>query len=197
MVVLSNGQDFGGAAVSAAQAAKDAGTRVITIAYGSGADTATLEEMASDPPEDNAFVAAIDTIESILETIAQEICPTEVTCDIKPGSDPNAINPNSKGVIPVAILSTDDFDATTVDPGSLRFGSPSEVVGGGGATLAHEGGHLEDVDGDGDTDFLGHFPTEDTGFGDGDTEGWIVGETMDGETIACSDSVKIVGGGNS
>ncbi len=28
----------------------------------------------------------------------------EITIDIKPGSDPNSINLNSKGVIPVAIL---------------------------------------------------------------------------------------------
>lgn len=32
--------------------------------------------------------------------------PESVTIDIKPGSDPNSINLRSKGVIPVAILST-------------------------------------------------------------------------------------------
>ncbi|GAG49200.1 unnamed protein product, partial [marine sediment metagenome] len=33
----------------------------------------------------------------------------EVAIDIKPGSDPNPINPMSKGVIPVAILGSDTF----------------------------------------------------------------------------------------
>jgi hypothetical protein len=46
--------------------------------------------------------------------------------DIKPGSFPNSINPRSKGVIPVAILTTDTFDATTVDPLSVTFG-PDEA----------------------------------------------------------------------
>ena len=40
------------------------------------------------------------------------LAPTEVEIDIKPGSWPNAINPGSNGVIPVAILSSPEFDAT-------------------------------------------------------------------------------------
>ena len=72
----------------------------------------------------------------------------QITGDIvvKPGDDHESgapVNPSSNGVIPVAILTTDTFDATTVDPGTVRFG-PS------GATIAHEQGHLVDVDGDGD-----------------------------------------------
>jgi len=42
----------------------------------------------------------------------------QVAIDIKPGSDPNAINLGSKGVIPVAILSSLDFDATEVNAGN-------------------------------------------------------------------------------
>jgi len=38
--------------------------------------------------------------------------PIEVEIDIKPGSDPNSINPNSNGVIPVAILGSAIFDAS-------------------------------------------------------------------------------------
>ena len=50
--------------------------------------------------------------------------PVKVQVDIaiKPGSDPNSINPNQKGVIAVAILTTEDFDATTVDPLSVNVG---------------------------------------------------------------------------
>jgi len=39
-----------------------------------------------------------------------------VSVDIKPQSCPNPLNTNSKGVLPVAILGTADFDVTTVDP---------------------------------------------------------------------------------
>ena len=58
-------------------------------------------------------------------TIEEEAA--EVVIDIKPGSFPNSINPKNKGVIPVAILTTATFDATTVDPLSVTFG-PHETV---------------------------------------------------------------------
>lgn len=200
MILLSDGlpQNQQGAR-NAADAAKAAGTRLITIAYDAPATAqALLEELASDPDSENAFVADNDSIEDIFETISQEICPLEVDINIKPGSDPNAFNCGSKGVIPVAVLTTDDFDATTVDPSSLRFGAPSEIVAGDGAKLAHEGGHFEDATPDtgtkdGDIDFVGHFYVSDTGFTNDDTEGWLVGETTDGSSIAGRDSVKVVG----
>ena len=37
--------------------------------------------------------------------------PEPIYLDIKPGSSPNSINPQSKGKIPVAILSTQEFFA--------------------------------------------------------------------------------------
>jgi len=40
--------------------------------------------------------------------------PEPITIDIKPGSDPNSVNPKSKGVIPVAILGSGDLDALQV-----------------------------------------------------------------------------------
>lgn len=41
--------------------------------------------------------------------------------DIKPQACPNLLNVKSKGVLPVAILGTEDFDVTTVDPVSIRL----------------------------------------------------------------------------
>lgn len=43
--------------------------------------------------------------------------PVEI--DIKPASCPNPLNLNSKGVLPVAILGTENFDVTQVDPASV------------------------------------------------------------------------------
>lgn len=106
--------------------------------------------------------------------------------DVKPGSDDNPINPTSKGVIPVAVYSTPDFDATTLDVSTLRFGP-------GGAEATH-GGHDEDVDGDGLVDLMLHFPTEDAGFTGSETEADLAGETTDGIPAVGSDSVKMVGG---
>ena len=58
-----------------------------------------------------------------------EVCDTEnaicvsvdptVSMDIKPGSCPNPLNVRSRGVLPVAILGTDEFDVTTIDPETI------------------------------------------------------------------------------
>jgi hypothetical protein len=45
--------------------------------------------------------------------------PLPVTLDIHPTSCPNPINPASQGVVPVAILGSEEFDVTNIEPGSL------------------------------------------------------------------------------
>jgi hypothetical protein len=125
---------------------------------------------------DDAFVAKIGD------------APLEISIDIdvKPGSDPNAINPASKGLIPVAILSTEIFDALTISPTTVQFGP-------GGASIAHRSGHLEDVDSDGDLDLVLHFRTQEAGILCGDTEASLTGETFDGQAIQGTDSIVTVG----
>ena len=44
-----------------------------------------------------------------------------VPIDIKPESCPNPLNVKKKGVLPVAILGTEGFDVTRVDPASIRL----------------------------------------------------------------------------
>ena len=44
-----------------------------------------------------------------------------ISIDIKPQSCPNPINVKSKGVLPVAILGTEYFDVTTIDPTSIQL----------------------------------------------------------------------------
>ena len=69
-----------------------------------------------------------------------------VGIDIKPGSDPNSINLGSNGVVPVAILSSAEFDATTVDPGTVELAGAGVAVKGKGDKLHAS---VEDVNGDG------------------------------------------------
>jgi cysteine-rich repeat protein len=111
---------------------------------------------------------------------------TDVTIDIKPWSFPNSINLGSKGKLTVAILTTDDFDATTVDPLSVEFGPDS-------ALEAHGKGHIEDVDDDGDLDLVLHFKTLESGIACGETEVRLTGETFDGQDIEGYDSIQTVG----
>lgn len=108
-----------------------------------------------------------------------------VDIDIKPGDAENPINLKSKGVIPVVILTTEDFDATTVDPLSVTFGPD-------GATEAHNKGHIEDADGDGDLDLILHFKTQSTGIQCGDTEASLTGLTFDAVPVAGTDVIQTV-----
>jgi len=45
----------------------------------------------------------------------------DVYVDIKPGSCPNPLNTGKKGVIPVAVLGTEDFDVTMIDPSTIEI----------------------------------------------------------------------------
>lgn len=116
-----------------------------------------------------------------------------VTVDVKPGSFPNSVNPKAKGVLPVAILTTrtdfgdaSNFDASLVDPLSVRFGA-------GAAIESHGRGHLEDVDGDGDLDLLLHFEIEASGILCGDALAGLSGTLFGGSQIAGIDSLRTVG----
>jgi hypothetical protein len=109
-----------------------------------------------------------------------------VAIDIKPDSFPNVVNPRSEGVVAVAILTTNDFDATTVDPLSIKLG-PNEAV------EAHNAGHTEDVNGDGRLDLVLHFNVQDTGITCGDTVVVLTGTTLDGQPFSGVDSIQTVG----
>ena len=110
----------------------------------------------------------------------------QVSTDIKPGSSPNSINPRSKGVIPVAILTTETFDATDVDPSTVFFGPTGTE-----ATPVHSS--LEDIDGDGETDMILHFKTVATGIQCGDLSATLTGKTFSGQMVQGTDSVKTAG----
>jgi hypothetical protein len=109
-----------------------------------------------------------------------------VGIDIKPGSDPNSINPSLGGVLAVAILGSDRFDTADVDVATLAFG-PSA------APFDHSHGpHFEDVNGDGYMDLVSHYLIEATGISFGDMAACVVGETVDGWVFEGCDSVRTV-----
>jgi len=105
----------------------------------------------------------------------------KVEIDIKPSSDPNSINLNSKGVVPVAVISTDDFDANDVDPDTVSFVGASPVRW-----------TMEDVDGDGDMDLLFHFKTQELELDENSIEATLTGETYGGNSIEGTDTVNII-----
>ena len=119
--------------------------------------------------------------------VASRFQPSLVTIDIKPGSDPNSVNPKSKGVIPVAVLGSIDFDAMQVDFSTVTFGPD-------GASPKHDG-HVEDVNDDDFMDMVFHFKTQETGIVCGDTDATLNGETFGNIPILFTgtDTVKTVG----
>ena len=131
---------------------------------------------------DGSLVSAGDQ-DIFIATLGPDTPP--ITLDIKPGSDSNVINLNSKGVIPVAILSTGSFDASSVLDSSIAFGPA-------GAQTVH-GGHIQDVSGDGILDLVLHFKTQETGIACGDTSATLTGETSSGQAIEISDTIETVG----
>jgi hypothetical protein len=110
-----------------------------------------------------------------------DVLDPEVNIDIKPGSVPNSINLKSQGVVPVAVLTTEDFDATTIDPTTVVFAGASPVRW-----------TLEDVDGDGLKDMLFHFRTQELNLTPDSTEAMLTGVTYDGVSIFGTDEVRIV-----
>ena len=85
-----------------------------------------------------------------------------VPIDIKPGSDPNAVNLGANGVVPVAILGSATFDVTWVDPNTVTLGSSGVAVKGKGNLLAS----VEDVNNDGFDDLVCKVETENLVLGD-------------------------------
>jgi len=121
-----------------------------------------------------------------LEEIEYLFEPLLIAIDIKPLTFPNNINPNSKGKVPVAILTIPSFDATTVDPATLRFGAT-------GIEAAPVQFVLQDVDGDGDVDMLVHFATQNTGITCGSTSASLTGATFAGMRFKGFDAIETVG----
>ncbi len=108
--------------------------------------------------------------------------------EIKPGSGEVApLNPKSRGKIPVALLSSERFNALDVDSSSLMFGR-----NGSEHSLARCGKAGEDVNGDGMLDLVCHFHNQHAGFAKGDIEGVLKGKLIDGQRIEGRALLKVV-----
>jgi len=117
-----------------------------------------------------------------------DACYTNVDIDIKPGSYPNCFNSDGKGAIPVAILSSDDFDATLVNPSSISLnGQGVRIVGKGNIQS-----HIEDVNGDGLDDLMVQIEDMDGTYGAGNAIAVLTGETFGGDPMKGTDSICIV-----
>jgi hypothetical protein len=115
-------------------------------------------------------------------------CGIPIVIDVKPGSDPNCFNNDGHGVIPVAVLTTDAFDAASIDPFSVSLdGAQARVKGKSGNV-----GSLEDVDSDGDLDLVIQIEDQDGVYQQADTVATLTGLTYDDILVVGSDNICIV-----
>lgn len=152
---------------------------------------------------DSPVADFVDPIVLVTQFITVATAPPvlDVLVDVKPGSDANPLNLKSNGkskgksasaggVLPVAVLTTDEFDAALVDVGTVKLGDPL-LPGTAGPIKAN----LEDVDDDGDLDLLLHFSVLDlveAGAVSADSVTlFLSGMTTDGLGIAGFDAVTI------
>lgn len=122
------------------------------------------------------------------DSVTRMNCEKLVDIDFDPWSPANEIQPENAYLLAVGIKSTsiaqgdaEDFNATMVDPQTLKFGpaaGPSSAI-----PLSF------DFDGDGDTDMLFGFRAEESGIACGDTDVMISGETYGGQQFIGSDAI--------
>lgn len=123
---------------------------------------------------------------SILVALAPEV--VHVGLDIKPKAYPNDVNIGSPGALRVALLSAAAFDAVTaIRRSSLTFG-----VTGSEASLDSCTAKGVDVNADGLPDLVCLFKVQATGFAVGSTLGILHGQTVAGENLVGTDSVRVV-----
>jgi len=105
---------------------------------------------------------------------------------VKPGDSQPVINLNSQGVVSVAILSTSTFDATKVNPFTVRFGRTGTE-----ASPVHSS--LQDVNGDGLLDMVSQFNVQSTGLQAGDSQATLMGRILDGTPFMGSSAIQLIG----
>lgn len=109
------------------------------------------------------------------------VVATSVGIDVLPGDSANVVYPNRAGNLPVAVLSSASFDATQVDPATLRFGfweaSPEAA-----ATITNVDGQFGD-------DTRVRFKVPQTGILCNDPDVSLSGETYAGEAITGFDLI--------
>jgi len=124
------------------------------------------------------------------ELVISGVTPSiqHINVEIKPGSGDYApINPKARGNVPVALLSSSEFDALTVVRDSLTFGATGKE-----SSLLRCNKEGADVNGDGKPDLVCHFDNQAASFEPGDLEGVVMGRLQSGRMFEGRGLLKVV-----
>jgi hypothetical protein len=138
------------------------------------------------------WVGSISTSEITLK-ILDPSEPIPVKIDFKPGTTNNTVNLGSNGNVPVAIFSSYYFDATTIDPKTVKLSGAGGKVTGKGTKST-----IQDVNGDGLLDMIVYINVNALGItGPDGVPVTLTGSTKDGNySILGTDTVRVVGSKN-
>lgn len=129
----------------------------------------------------------------LASTSSDVITVITVDIDIKPGDNPNCLNNNGKGVIPVAILGSEAFNVTQVDVATVMLaGLAVNRTGKKGKLQAH----IDDVNSDTFADLVLQIKDEAGVFSKDDTTAKVTGNLLTefgGNAFEGTDSICIVG----
>jgi hypothetical protein len=109
-----------------------------------------------------------------------------VSIDVKPGDTPTTLEPKREGMVPIAILSTKDFDAAQVDPATVRAGAT-------GSEASIFKSMMEDVDRDKDVDLLLLFRVPQLALTCSTKSVIVTGKTQKGQDFEGAETVTMVG----
>lgn len=105
------------------------------------ADTGMYTVVETDP-EGYLSTTPNEIVVQILDSDVQvdfgDRMVTEVPVDVKPGSEINPLNLQSKGVLPVAILGSEELDVNMIDPDSLLLNGVPPLRWSYGDVCSHE-----------------------------------------------------------
>ena len=114
---------------------------------------------------------------------------TSVGIDVRPGSDPNCLNINGHGKIPVAVLGNDTFDVLDVDQVTLTFGGLAVAAKRKKGPMCNP----EYSDGDEYLDLVCHFADGDEDWSpDSDDQASVEGNLNDGRPFSGVDDICLV-----
>jgi hypothetical protein len=118
--------------------------------------------------------------------LAQAPKVLKVKIDVKPGDEPTMVERNRGGFLPVAIISTDQFDAVSLDVASIRIGPTGTEAEAARTTKS-------DVNEDKRTDLLVLVRVQDLNIKCGDTAIRMTAKTNDGVAVEGMEAVKVEG----